>query len=369
MRILVHAVAAKMGGALRQLRGLLKALSKMDKQREYFFLVNPKVSLPQVSENIHLIETISFGNSPISRFLFDQLEVPKIARRYKVDLIISLLNFGPLRPGVKQIVFERNPVYFCPLYLEEAGIKKRINAFLRRLLIKKTIDASEVVVVPTKAMGDAIRRYFPEIPEEKLRVIHHGLDPLFINETRAKEIKEEIKLLYATLPAPHKGYPILFRGVAKLVEEGIPVKLILTMDERSWGKETKTYRKMAKILKIEQNIEFIGSFTQELVKNAYQNADIFVYPSFCESFGFPGVEAMAMGLPIVAADIPVFRELLSKGALFYPPKDPDALAKRVKELIEDKKLREKLSREGRKRAREFSFERQASELIELIKEM
>jgi glycosyltransferase involved in cell wall biosynthesis len=371
MRVLVHAVAAKMGGALRQLKGLLSALSKLDNEREYFFLVNSLINLPQVSENIKLIRSPLHGETFINRIIFDQLKVPRIAKRYEPDVIISLLNFGPLKPEAKQIVFERNPVYFCPSYLSEAGLKTRTNASLRRLLIKKTIDASELVIVPTRSMGQMIRDYFPEIPADKFRVIHHGIDFSFFPEGEEvkKEMGAEINLLYATLPAPHKGYPILFNGVASLVKGGTQIKLILTMDEKSWPKQTAEYKKMIKDLGIEEKVEFIGSIPQQSMKETYRKADIFIYPSLCESFGFPGVEAMAMGLPIVAADTPVFRELLSPSALFYPPKDGDALAERVRELIKNEQLRKRLSKKGREKARGFSFERQASELIELIEEI
>jgi glycosyltransferase involved in cell wall biosynthesis len=111
-------------------------------------------------------------------------------------------------------------------------------------------------------------------------------------------------------------------------------------------------------------IEFSGPLSECEVQQLYRNADIFVFPSFCESFGHPMVEAMAHGLPIVAADTPVNREICAGAALYFRPLDPGDLAEKVKLVGSDQALTEKLRRSGRHRVADFRWEDHVERLLQ-----
>jgi len=76
-------------------------------------------------------------------------------------------------------------------------------------------------------------------------------------------------------------------------------------------------------------IEFLGLLNREQIRELYREANLFVFPSLCESFGHPLVEAMGHGLPIVAADAAVYREVCGTAALYFIPQDPRDLAEKV----------------------------------------
>lgn len=101
------------------------------------------------------------------------------------------------------------------------------------------------------------------------------------------------------------------------------------------------------------------------VSALYDSLDLFVFPSLVESFGFPLVEAMAKGLPIVAADTASNREIAAEAGLFFPPADADALAQIIAALIDDASLREAQSAAALRRAREFSWQRAAERTLAL----
>ncbi len=100
----------------------------------------------------------------------------------------------------------------------------------------------------------------------------------------------------------------------------------------------------------------------------YEAADLFIYPSLCESFGFPLVEAMASGLPVIAADLPLNREMCGEAAVYYPAKDPAALAREIRRVAGDEPLRARLSSAGRTRSRRFSWDDHVDSIMAVVRE-
>jgi glycosyltransferase involved in cell wall biosynthesis len=106
------------------------------------------------------------------------------------------------------------------------------------------------------------------------------------------------------------------------------------------------------------------------VPRLYRDSDLFVFPSIAESFGHPLVEAMASGLPILASDIPVCREICGEAAIYFDPFDEKSLAQAIVHLAEDTTLRKRLSEAGRRRAvSQFNWTDHVRRLVTLIEEV
>ncbi|HYE72551.1 MAG TPA: glycosyltransferase, partial [Blastocatellia bacterium] len=95
----------------------------------------------------------------------------------------------------------------------------------------------------------------------------------------------------------------------------------------------------------------------------YRSSDIFVFPSYTESFGLPLVEAMASGLPIVASDVPVNRELCGDAAIYFSVFDAEDCARAIQLIAEDSGLRCRLREASLKRAKDFTWERHTADLV------
>jgi glycosyltransferase involved in cell wall biosynthesis len=147
------------------------------------------------------------------------------------------------------------------------------------------------------------------------------------------------------------------------------VKLFLTCflnsDSNPGSYRTKSAASLANNLRQNHDIVELGPVSYRSLHHLYRACHIYVTPAYAESFAHPLIEAMSSGLPIVASDLPVHREICGDAALYFPRFSPDLLAARVLEISEQPQLSEELSRKGVQRARDFSWSDHVERLIQL----
>ncbi len=113
----------------------------------------------------------------------------------------------------------------------------------------------------------------------------------------------------------------------------------------------------------------LGFQEHEAIADYLCRAVAFVHPARYEGFGLPPLEAMSVGLPVIASDIPALREVCGDSALYFPPGDANALADNLNRLSNDASLRETLKGLGCRRASEFSWERAAANLLAVFRDV
>jgi glycosyltransferase involved in cell wall biosynthesis len=110
----------------------------------------------------------------------------------------------------------------------------------------------------------------------------------------------------------------------------------------------------------------MGSLSDADLCEAYRSAFAVIVPSWKEGFCLPVLEAHAFGVPVIASDIPILREIAGQGALFFDPRDPNGLVVAMRQLTSDAELRTRLSRAALANARLYSWDRAATETLQLI---
>lgn len=112
-----------------------------------------------------------------------------------------------------------------------------------------------------------------------------------------------------------------------------------------------------------RNIQFTGFVSDQQLAWLYQNCAAYVFPSFYEGFGLPGVEAMAAGAPLISSNATCLPEIYADGAVYFNPHSTDDLVDKINKVLSDKKLRQKLTRRGQRRARDFSWQSTAQQTL------
>ena len=173
-------------------------------------------------------------------------------------------------------------------------------------------------------------------------------------------------LLYVGNAFPHKNLKRLIRAFKVILASKPSLKLILVGKVDDFY---KLFQILCKELEIEKSVIFAGRVSDKELKRLYQNASIYVFPSFLEGFGLPGLEAMENGLPVISSDSSCLPEIYGDAALYFNPQNTEEIVKAILELLNNKDLRDKLVKRGYKRIKKFSWQKCAQETLEIYRSL
>jgi glycosyltransferase involved in cell wall biosynthesis len=207
-----------------------------------------------------------------------------------------------------------------------------------------------------------------DVRPEKVRVIPHGVNSCFLADISAAELEAfrtahrlpPSFLLFVGAQEPRKNLPLLIEALKIVHIHGDRIPLVLAGPP---GGDTNAVRAAAARFGLEEWLTMTGYLTPADLPKLYRLATAFVFPSLCEGFGLPLVEAMAAGLPVVAAMNSAIPEVGADAAVYFPAESPEVLAEKICLVLENAGLRAELAAKGRRRARDFSWEKSASETL------
>ena len=213
-----------------------------------------------------------------------------------------------------------------------------------------SVDRADLVMTPSQAMKDLITLWRPDAAR-KIEVNRYGTrEEMFANPMPRRSWRADgvLRLLMVSVYYPHKRPGDICRLVEQLEAQGIAAHATITMtlDEvrRSPG-SALDWIAMERLLAAGKLT--LGPIPYSELPALYASQDVFVFPAVAETFGHPLAEALSSGLPVIAADTPVAREVCGDHALYVQPFLPRALFERVMELDADPALRQRLTAEGR----------------------
>jgi glycosyltransferase involved in cell wall biosynthesis len=368
LKVVINAVSAKMGGAVTYLTNILRCLPPPESGYEFDVFTPPETAEKQegLPRNVRLVATSVGQAAWWKRFWWEQVTLRRWLKRQKADVLFSTANFGMFRCPVRQLLLVRNALYFSKIYQDEFllrhSLRFQVPFKFRRWLICQSVRQADVVMTPTQAMLDDLHR-FVEVEPWKSLVNPYGANPTgcFPPEAEGEAppslagTTPVMRLIYVSLYSEHKNLATLLRAMPLLNRNGTRKFALKTTVNPGWegGAWTVTHEEdlaLACQPEVAPWVEFLGPLGQQQVQELYREGDLFLFPSLCESFGHPMVEAMAQGLPIVASDTPVNRELCGDAAVYFSPLSAEDLAQQVRALAQDLVLIGKLGAVGRERA-------------------
>ena len=370
-----------MGGAVTYLANVLRHLPPASSGHEFhvFLPAETGEKLVGLAENIHLWPLRIGYSRWWNRIWWEQITLRRQINQIRADALFCTANFAMFRCPVRQVLLVRTRLYFSPVYLAKFARlhsrRFRWSFALRRWLCRQSIRWSDVVMTPSQTMLDELHVY-ADCPESKIAVNYYGVaDPVDQNLTQ-KFVKRAppFRLLYISLYAEHKNLTTLLKALPLINKNDASMAVLATTANPNWEGAgwTVTHKEDANLARrkdIVSSVEFVGPLGKGEVEEQYRRAHIFVFPSLTESFGHPMAEAMAHGLPIVAADTPINREMCGDAAVYFSPLEPDDLARAICLVAADHSLRTRLSLEGRRRVRaKFRWDAHVNRILEIASE-
>ena len=384
MHLFLNGLAASAGGGLTYLRNVLPHLSAREGVR-VTAAVSPQLrrelgGLPRVS-----LPEINPAAGAWQRFWQEQTSLSAPIRQSGADVLVSVGNFALHGAPVPQILLSRNSLYTSTDFLRDVRRRGEYGLWLetriKGSLARRSIAWADATVAPTEAFAQELRQW----TGRNVVAIHHGFDPeaFFRDETPlAADIRQKLeldqdalRLLYVSHYNYYRNFETLLRALPGLRERlgGRKLKLFLTCRLRSED-NPGSYRAQAAAdlvaqLGIADIVVELGAVPYSLLHRVYRECSMYVAPAYAESFAHPLVEAMASGLPVVAADSAVHREICQDAALYFPRFSPEALGARVCQIADSVELSKALSDRGKERSRAFSWHKHVDELLDLAENL
>lgn len=369
MRVLINAISAKAGGIVTYTSNLIAALE----QRGIDFLVAVPDTFPD-SPSVLKVAATNYG--PLRRLLWEQTVWRHLIKKHKADVLFSSANFALLNSPVPQLLLIREGGLFDPLYLSTIapcqGLNAALQRYLRRRLMLLSARHNDHIMTPTQAMRSMFLNWAPDLAD-RCSVNSYGtlLDTFHIEERRPWRQDGTLKLLYVSVYYPHKNPSDGVLACEILTSQGLPATMRLTMDLTQITKVRGSARDIFHLDRgVGQGLVSLGTVRYTDLPTIYAQHDVFIFPSISETFGHPMTEAMASGIPVVAVDVAVNREILGDAALYYDPFQPTQLAERLRELDENPRLRQELVKKGLERvASQFDWNDHVDRLVEVLRKL
>jgi glycosyltransferase involved in cell wall biosynthesis len=289
-------------------------------------------------------------------------------------VLFSSANFGLLGSPVPQVLMIREGGLFDPLYLStvapEQGSRLAAMRYLRRWLMLLSARANDHIITPTAATRDLLLAWAPQL-EGRCSVNPYGtLVDIFRPAEPPRPWCRDgtLRLLYVSVYYPHKVPGLLCLAAERLAAGGLPchAAITMTLDEVAAVRGGSYDRFLLERAEAAGQVT-LGGHRYDALPAVYAAADVFVFPSISETFGHPLVEAMSSGLPIIAADTPVNREVCGDVALYYPPLSVEGLCACVRRLEAQPGLRAEMIAAGRRRSLErFGWQAHVDRLLEIF---
>jgi glycosyltransferase involved in cell wall biosynthesis len=304
--------------------------------------------------------TYYFNRAPstTTRILFDQFFLPftfaPFSLVHYLDLAKPLFSRKPTILTLHDLCHLRDPHLFT---LTQRFWRIFIGAHsLRR--------AARVICVSEFTKNEA--REILKIPEDKLRVVHSGIRPMAGLQAKAHHasLKEPYILFVGTL-IPRKNVIRLIQAFSCLKKENLKYKLIIAGRK---GRVSRAFWNEIQGLDLHEVI-FTGHVSDSQLAGLYKNASALVFPSLYEGFGFPALEAMTYGTPVVVSNVSALPEICGDAAYYVDPLEVEDLAQGIYQVLSDQDLRETLIQKGFERVKLFSWEKTAQETLKIYEEL
>ena len=369
MKVLLNAASIREGGSRVVLRELVAGMAEQRNDVEWLVAAHAAVAsdLPR-NPRIGLIEPGRMGSgSEVLRWY--ERDLPRAVRERRVDAVFSITNYLPLRPlACPTVLLIQHAGHFSEEFdrLQRdhlAGPVQRLAWDMKSRWVRRSARAATILTVQTRALADAIARQTGR-PRHEIRVVPHGPGAVSPMLRRARRGGATTRIGYVAKWGVQKNFAVLLDAMHRLRSQGRDVCLVLTLD--SGHADNRRLLERAQHMGLGGVIENHGELGPEAVSQLYATLDMFVFPTLVESFGYPMLEAMACGLPLLAAETASNREVAGNGGRYFQPHDESQLAGAIASWIVDEEDRTRAGAAAFERAREFSWQRAARETLALI---
>ena len=282
-------------------------------------------------------------NQEVTKKILNSGEFDIFHATYYDDYFLNSLSGKPFVITIHDMIYELFPEMF--------PLKDRLAILKKELALK----ADKIIVVSEQTKKDLLK--FIDIKEEKIAVIYQAcsLDEKLIATIEAKKPQKNF-LLFVGNRSIYKNFYFMLSAISEVLKNNPNLELICF--GAPFDKKEKCF---VDNLGLEKKVRVISGEDRDLIA-LYKTALAFISPSYYEGFGVTILESFACGCPVLAANVSATPEAAGDAALYFDPKDPQAIKASVEKIISDAELRAALVANGYEQNKKFSWQKAATEM-------
>jgi glycosyltransferase involved in cell wall biosynthesis len=275
------------------------------------------------------------------------------ARAGGAQLVHCPAPYGPRLNGLPLVLSAHDVL---PLSRPEL-FTRTMTAHMRHVSARHLRKAARVVCGSEHVLGELAE--LAGVDPARVTVTPYGVDPAFGPRPRPEGARPYV-LCVGTLE-PRKN----LAGALRAFERAAPLELRLVIAGAQGWRNNAFERELRSH---GERVELTGRISQDELVQLYAGAECLLFPSLAEGFGFPVLEAMACGTPVVAGNVTSIPELAGDAALLVDPRDDEALADALRRVLEDRDLAATLRGRGLERSGHFTWEACAAKTLDAYRE-
>lgn len=304
----------------------------------------------------------------ISTFHWDHFVLPSLLRKNKVDIFFSPYYKIPMRCPCKCVNTILDIMYLT--YEPYRQLMNPLKRFYYRSFIRYACNSSNATLTCSAYSKSEIVAHLG-IPPEKIKVVHLGIAD-FYKPLNDRDLIDSVKkkfniagdfILYVGNFKPHKNTDGLVAAY-RIVRDVFPdIQLVMA------GNKDRHFANIERLVRehnLNNSVIATGTLNEKEQVALYSSARVFVMPSFYEGFGYPALEAMACGTPVVSSNRASLPEVVGDAAIVVDPQRHNQIAGTIIKILGSSELANKLSQAGLNRVKNFSPEKTSQRLYELL---
>ncbi|HEX7586461.1 MAG TPA: glycosyltransferase family 1 protein [Patescibacteria group bacterium] len=360
---------------------LTKNLAKIDGRNEYWLFtdISEEKTVEKIKNDLGIRNKANFEVIPLvagwplrNKFGWNIWTLPRYLRKNPVDIYhTQYITPFFVTKRIKIITTIHDISFnFFPQFI------RVIDLIFLKLLIPVSLRRADKIIAVSRFTRDEIIKYYNVIPE-KIECVYNAVADIFaesnfssiqLGEVRKKYDLPEKFIFYIGTMQPRKNLSLLVEAFGKAKEKISDLKLVLAGGKNAYNFDKKIGKLIHKF-SLSEDVIFPGFVPEEEKKAFFRLAEAFCSPSLYEGFDIPILEAFATGIPVIASEIPVHREIAGDSALFFAASNSSELAEKIGNICTDEGFRNLLISKGKNQSEKFSWKDSAEKTLAIYEKM
>lgn len=359
MHIAVDAMGIKHSGGATVLLDFLSAAVNDNRVSRISVFCSPRSKRDfdlMIFPKVHSLEQAKAESSYLYRILWFEHFLGLQCRQIDAEVLLCLVGAGRGSRPRQHVTFVQQSLPFLDGYRKTVDVKERARLTVMERLMSSSCKSAARVIVQTPTMRAWLSQRFAIHPDRiTVAMPTVGRFALHSDPPIAKPLLtgHGPKLLYVGNDAPYKNVGVVADGMQRLRDSFPDATLFVT-----WPLDHP--------IALRNEVICLGYLPKRELARAYCEATILVMPSLVETVGLPMMEAMSMGLPVLAADRPYARDVCEQAALFFDPLSSADFVRAASALLADEALRQTIADRGRALTLRREQEKPYAKMVDIV---